>query len=126
MKNINTYRESKEVYCFMLLSNCISFEHIEDTEYILENLKYIDEVKKSLSKNLCDDIDKFINEVINPIIYDSNYFDFMNKSEYGYYAKNNHFVIKSEYAFDMLICSLLNHTITLHEKLLKTFSKHIK
>ncbi len=126
MKIINNYSESNEVYCFMLLSNCINFEHIEDREYILENLKYIEKEKKSLSKKICDDIDKFINEVINPIIYDSNYFDFMYKAEYGVFDKNNHFVIKSEQALDMLIYELYNHTINLHEKLLKIFAKHIK
>lgn len=126
MNKTRNLANSKEIRAFVLLSDCISFEHIEDNEYILKQLKHINKLKKSLSKELCDDIDNFIDKTINPIIYDLDYFDFMHKPEYGSYDENNHFVIKSEQAFDMLIYELCSHTVKLEKQLVKIFAKHIK
>lgn len=126
MKAKQFFKTSDIVYIFMLLSECIHFEHIEDTEKILQNLGYVRENIYSLPKELRTEVEKFIEEVINPIIYDMNYFDFLHKAEYGEFNSEGHFVINSERSLDMIIYEMYNHTIELHEKLLKVFSKHIK
>lgn len=131
MKNSNTRKSnisktSDIVYTFMLLSECVHFEHIEDTEKIMENLYCVRETIYSLPKELRAEVEQFIEEVINPIIYDMNYFDFLHKSEYGEFNSEGHFVINSERSLDMIIFEMYNHTIELHEKLLKVFAKYIK
>lgn len=131
MKNSNTRKSnisktSDIVYTFMLLSECVHFEHIEDAEKIMENLGYVRENIHSLPKEFRADVERFIDEVIHPIIYDLDYFDFLHKSEYGEFNSEGHFVINSERSLDMIIYEMYNHTIELHEKLLKVFAKYIK
>ena len=69
---------------------------------------------------------QFIEEVINPIIYDLDYFDFLHKPEYGEFNSEGHFVVGSERALEMVIFEMYNHTVELHKKLLKAFAKYIK
>ena len=126
MNKTKNSTNSNEIRTFVILAKCISFEHIEDEKYILKQLKRINKIKKSLSKDLCDDIDNYINKVINPIIFDLDYFDFMHKAEYGFYDENNHFVVKSEQALNMLIYELYCHTLVLKEELINTFAKHFE
>lgn len=126
IKKADFLRTSDIVYIFMLLSECVHFEHIEDAEKIMENLGCVRENMYSLPKEFRAEVEQFIEEVINPIIYDMNYFDFLHKSEYGEFNSEGHFVINSERSLDMIIFEMYNHTIELHEKLLKVFAKYIK
>ena len=126
MKTKDFLTTSNVVYIFMLLSECVHFEHIEDTEKILQNLGYARENIYSLPKEFRTEVEQFIEEVINPIIYDMNYFDFLHKAEYGEFSSEGHFVINSERSLEMIIYEMYNHTIELHEKLLKVFAKHIR
>ncbi len=126
IKKADFLSTSEIVYIFMLLSECVHFEHIEDAEKIMENLGYIRENIYSLPKEFRAEVEQFIEEVIHPIIYDLNYFDFLHKSEYGEFNSEGHFVINSERSLEMIIFEMYNHTIELHEKLLKVFAKYIK
>lgn len=126
IKKVDFLRTSDMVYIFMLLSECVHFEHIEDTEKIFENLGYVRENIHSLPKEFRAEVEQFIEEVIHPIIYDLDYFDFLHKSEYGEFNSEGHFVINSERSLEMIIFEMYNHTIELHEKLLKVFVKYIK
>ena len=125
IKNKDNLKTSNVVYIFMLLSECVHFENIEDKEKIMKNLYYVKETIHSLPKELRTEVEQFIEEAINPIIYDMNYFDFLHKAEYGEFNSEGHFVINSERSLDMMIYEMYNHTVELHEKLLKVFSKHI-
>lgn len=126
IKKADYLKTSDVVYIFMLLSECVHFEHIEDVEKIMENLYYVRENIYSLPKELRAEVEQFIEEVIEPIIYDLDYFNFLHKAEYGEFNSEGHFVINSERSLEMIIYEMYNHTIELHEKLLKVFSKHIK
>ena len=126
IKNAKSLTTSDIVYVYMLLSECIHFEHIEDAEKIMENLGYVKENIYSLPKEFRAEVEQFIEEVIHPIIYDLDYFDFLHKAEYGEFNSEGHFVINSERSLEMIIFEMYNHTIELHEKLLKVFAKYIK
>ena len=125
MKRINFNTNSKFVYIFTTLSDCISFENIENREYILKNINIVKKNMYSLPNDLRLEVERFIKDVLEPIIYNLDYFRFLRKAEYGELSENG-FVIKSDSALEYMIFDLYNHTIELQEKLLKVFAKYIK
>lgn len=113
------------VACFTFLAECISFEHIEDEEYIIDNIKCVKELYKYFSDDFCADIEEFINTTINPILEDPAYFCFLDKEEYGTRQEDGTFSINSGQAIEMMLCEMRFHILSLNEKLLKLFSKYI-
>lgn len=111
--------------CYKLLEECISFDHIEDRENICKNLREIKYYREDVSEEAYKEIEAFIEEMIKPIVYDVNYFDFLNKTEYGVYDENGHFVINSEESLDRILFEMYNHTFSLNEKLLKMMFKYM-
>ena len=113
------------VACYMLLAECISFEHIEDEEFILNNLECVEELYKYFSDDFRAEIEGFINTTILPIVDDPSYFDFLDKEEYGTRQEDGSFVLNSGQAIEMIYCEMRFHILFLNEKLLKLFSKYI-
>ena len=126
MKKLSIKLPSDITYMFMILSDCINAENIENKERILKNLEIAQENIYSLPKDLRNEVNEFITKIINPIVRDKNYFDFIYDENYGYYDSEKHFIIESERGLENAMFLLYNHTIELHEKLLKVFAKHIK
>lgn len=121
-----TQNSSLEIaQCYMLLADCISFNHIEDDQFILNNLEYAKDLYRRFADDFRSEIEEFINTTILPIVENSSYFSFLHKTEYGSYNENGNFEINSEESLDMIIAELYHHTITLNEKLLKLFAKYI-
>lgn len=120
------FLKSPEVMgCYKLLEECVSFEHIEDREFICRNLNLVKDYKKSISEEAYAEIEAFINEIIKPIVYDADYFDFLRKPEYGSYNEQGHFVINSDSSLEMIIFNMYHHTLSLNEKLLEMISKYM-
>lgn len=126
MKKTNFIITSKLAYIFTILSDCINFENIENRKYILKNINIVRKNIYSLPNDLRLDTEQFIKDVIEPIVYNLDYFCFLKKAEYGDLDPENNFVIKSDSALEYMIFDLYNHTIELQEKLLKVFAKYIK
>lgn len=108
-----------------LLKDCIIFDNIEDREFICRNLNLIKDYKNDISDEMYSDIESFINEIIEPIVYDTNYFDFMIREDFGDYNEEGHFVINSDSSLEMMIFLLYERTIELGEKLDEFASKHL-
>lgn len=113
------------VASYKLLEECIDYEHIEDEEYILGNLQIVRDYKPMLPLELQNDIEEFIETIVYPVVFDRNYFSFLNRPEFGDINEEGHFVINSEKSLEMMIFLMYEHTLELHEKLLQKFAKYI-
>jgi len=60
-----------------------------------------------------------------PIVYDTNYFDFMIREEFGDYDENGHFVINSDHSLEMMIFLLYDRTLKLDAKIDEFASKQL-
>lgn len=108
-----------------LLKECIIFDNIENREFICKNLNLIKDYKKDISAEMYSAVDDFIKETIRPIVYDTNYFDFMIREEFGEYNSEGHFVINSDCSLEMMIFLLYERTLELGEKIDEFASKHL-
>ncbi len=108
-----------------LLKECIVFDNIEDREFICKNINQIKDYKGVVSDEMYSAVESFIKDVIRPIVYDTNYFDFMIREEFGDYNEEGHFVINSEHSLEMMIFLLYERTLELGEKLDDFASKHL-
>ena len=107
------------VACVKILEDCVSFEHIEDGAYIKKQLM------QGLPEEITAELKMFVNEEINPIISDSDYFDFLQDEQYGEYDEKGRFCIKSEEAMEKMIAALYQHTLILNLKLFRKISQYI-
>lgn len=108
-----------------LLKECIDFDNIENADFIYKNLDLINSYKRALSDKICKHLDKFIEETIQPIIENEDYFSFLNREEFGSYNDEGIFEINSEHSAKMMIALLCKHTIELDEKLDEFASKYL-
>lgn len=108
-----------------LLKDCIIFDNIENREFICRNLNLIKSYKDDISEEMYSAVESFINHEIKPIVYDTNYFDFMIREEFGDYDEDGHFVINSDHSLEMMIFLLYERTLELGEKLDEFASKHL-
>ena len=108
-----------------ILEDCVSFEHIEDSAYIKKQLMLLNSSMKGLPEKIAAELKAFVNEEINPIISDLDYFDFLQDEQYGEYDEKGRFCIKSEGAMEKMIAALYQHTLILNLKLFRKISKYI-
>ena len=83
-----------------ILEDCVSFEHIEDSAYIKKQLMLLNSSMKGLPEEIAAELKAFVNEEINPIISDLDYFDFLQDEQYGEYDEKGRFCIESEEAME--------------------------
>lgn len=114
-KNANITLTIKK--CHSILKECVSFDNIEDKEFIYNKLNIIKGYQNALPNEVNSKLDKFIKETIYPIIYDADYFSFLKRAEYGSYNENGHFEINSEHSLEMMIFLLYEHTLKLGNKI---------
>lgn len=108
-----------------LLKECIDFDNIENADFIYKNLDLINSYKRVLSDKMCKQLDKFIEETIQPIIENEDYFSFLNREEFGSYNDEGTFVLNSEHSAKMMIALFFEHIIELDKKLDEFASKHL-
>ncbi|MDD6571479.1 MAG: hypothetical protein PUF12_03715 [Thermoflexaceae bacterium] len=124
-KNITDDGAKAIVEIHRLLKDCIIFENIEDRALICKNINLIKDYKKDVPEEMYSAIETFINDEIKPIVYDTNYFDFMIHEDFGEYNDEGHFVINSDRSLEMMIFLLYERTLELGEKLDEFASKHL-
>lgn len=108
-----------------ILEDCVSFEHIEDSAYIKKQLMLLNSSMKGLPEEIAAELKAFVNEEINPIISDLDYFDFLQDEQYGEYDEKGRFCVESEEAMEKMIAALYQHTLILNLKLFRKISKYI-
>jgi len=129
MKKEFTTKEAtvnKVVKCYEALKECISFDNIENTDFIHKKLNLIERICKGLPNEITIPMKKYIHKEIHPIIYDVDYFDFLRREEFGEVDEEGHFVINSESSLEMMIFLMYEHTLELNERLNDFMLKHLK
>ena len=63
-------------------------------------------------------ITEYASGIIRPMIYDADYWAFIEKDEqYGSCDENNHFIVDSDRSLECIIFRKYHHICDLHEKL---------
>lgn len=88
--------------CYNLLKECIDVDNIENKIFIKNNLNRIKKYRTKLSNYMYSNITLFINVVINPILEDDNYFDFLQINEFGHINAKGAFEINSMHSFELM------------------------
>lgn len=123
---INNKQLADIMACYKLLEECIDFEHIENREFICKNLNMVMDYQYKIPKKVHSDIWKFIEKEIKPIIFDTDYFQFLHREEYGNVDERGHIVINSEASLESIIFLMYEHSLELNRKLLNVFAKYVK
>lgn len=110
--------------CFNILHSCVCSDYIEDKNHILEKLDEFLEVKDCIPKELYKEATNYIEKNINPILYDKDYWEFTEKSEYGEFNKEGVFVVNSEKSMYEICYLFLENSEKLIQELLYIFSKY--
>ena len=117
---------NKMVRCYEALKECISFDNIENTDFIHKKLHRIECICKGLPNEITAPMKEYIGKEIHPINYDVDYFDFLRREEFGEVDEEGHFVINSEQSLEMMILLMYEHTLELNENLNEFMLKHLK
>lgn len=113
MKN----NKDAEYSVYLLLKDCLEYTHIRDKEFICRNISMLYDYKHELSSDVYSKIEAFVDDVIKPILFDFNYFDFLIKDEFGSYNNEGHFIINSNCSLEMMMFMLNAHSYELIKKL---------
>ena len=126
--------ETKSRISTINLSSCDGFSWMETFSflscvlsilYIQSNLNLIKDYKGLITDEMYSAIENFIDSAIRPIVYDTNYFDFIKRDEYGEYDENGHFIINSDRSLEMMIFLLYERTLELREQLDEFASEYL-
>lgn len=108
--------------CYNLLKECIDVDNIENEIFIKNNLNEIKKYRTKLSNDMYNNITFFINVVINPILEDDDYFDFLRINEFGHINAKGIFEINSMHSFELMYYFMYEYTTRL-KKELDTFAE---
>lgn len=111
--------------CHKIFDECVSFDNIENSEFICGKLHMVKESIYELPKEMQLNINCFIDEILSPIIYDKDYFSFLKRKEFGSYNDEHHFEINSEESLEMMIYLLYEHTFKL-KKIINDFMTNLQ
>lgn len=108
--------ETMIIECHIEMSEAI--KGYEDRAFQSNKLFDIRQYRSQLPEDMYKKIDEFVNENIRPMIYDADYWSFIEKDEQnGSYDKNNHFIIDSDRSLENIIFRKYYHVHDLLEKL---------
>lgn len=108
--------ETMLIECHILMDEAI--KGYEDRLLQSEKLFEIRQYRNKLPKDMYEKIDKFVNENIYPMLYDAEYWSFIERDErYGSYDDKNHFIIDSDSSLKCIIFSKYHHAYDLCVKL---------
>ena len=90
----------------------------EDKAFQSNKLFDIRQYRNKLPEDTYKKIESFVNENIRPMVYDSDYWAFIEKDEqYGSYDEKNHFIVDSDSSLECIIFRKYHHVIDLLQKL---------
>lgn len=113
MKKCND--EVARIECHILMSEAI--RGFGDKELQCAKLFQIREYKNKLSEDVYSKIEKFVDEVIHPLVFDVDYFSWLKDSQYGAYNKDGHYIVDSHRSLEMILMKKYFHIQELLEKL---------
>lgn len=107
--------------CYSLIKDAI--HNYNNVEIVSVKVFQIKEYKNKLPKDMYIKIEQFIGDVIDPLIYDIDYFSFLKKEQYGSYNENGHFIVNSDSSLEMILFNKYFHIQELLEKLNEFFKE---
>lgn len=108
--------ETMLIECHILMDEAI--KGYEDRLLQSEKLFDIRQYRNKLPKDMYRKIDEFVNENICPMVYDAEYWSFIERDErYGSYDDRNHFIVDNDSSLKCIIFSKYHHAYDLCVKL---------
>lgn len=100
---INSSTETMLIELHILMSEAI--KGYEDRAYMSNKLAEIEQYRNKLPASIYTRIEEFVEENIRPLIYDADYWSYIEKDEqYGSYSEeDNHFIIDSNNSLESII-----------------------
>ena len=122
---MNSKYEIMLIECHILLSEAI--KGYEDRAFMSNKLFEVRQYSNKLPSKIYEKINTFIENNISPMIYDVDYWAFLERNEDdGNYDSNNHFILKSDSAIENIIFRKYNHVNNLLEELNDFMSKEFQ
>lgn len=113
---MNKEIETKLIECHILMVEAI--KGYEDRALQNNKLFELRQYSNQLPDEINNKIIEYANNIIRPMIYDADYWSFIERDEtYGSYDKNNHFIVDSDRSLECIIFRKYHHILDLHEKL---------
>lgn len=113
---MNKEIKTKLIECRILMSQTI--RGYEDKAFQSNKLFDIRQYRNKLPEDTYKKIESFVNENIRPMVYDSDYWAFIEKDEqYGSFDEKNHFIVDSDSSLECIIFRKYHHVIELLQKL---------
>lgn len=108
--------ETKLIECHILMIEAL--KGYEDRAYQINKMFELRQYSNQLPDEMNQKITEYANNTIRPMIYDADYWSFIEKDEqYGSYNEDNHFVVDSDRSLECIIFRKYHHICDLHEKL---------
>lgn len=117
MNELSNFTKQCIFDCYCLMKDCVSFEHIEDFEFVNSSFESINRFKIALPSEIYAKIDEFVTQTLHPIIDDPNFFSSTIAPEFGEKNAAGVFVINSEDSCNNIIEAFLKITIDLEHRL---------
>lgn len=113
---MNEELETRIMECHILM--CDALKAYEDRALQGNILFCLHQYCKALPEDASRKIDEFVNENIQPMIYDMDYWYFIeNDEKYGSYDENYHFIIKNNRSLDNITMRKYYHIYDLLQML---------
>ncbi len=113
---MNKETETMLIECHILMSEAL--KGYEDRAYMSNKLNEIVQYRNKLSEDIYKKIKEFADANIRPMVYDVDYWSFVEKDESsGSYDDNHHFIIDSDRSLENIIFKKYNYVHKLLVKL---------
>ena len=108
--------ETKLIECHILMIEAL--KGYEDRAFQSNKLFELRQYSNQLPDEMNKKITEYASGIIRPMIYDADYWAFIEKDEqYGSCDENNHFIVDSDRSLECIIFRKYHHICDLHEKL---------
>ena len=119
---MNKEVETKLIECYILMSEAL--KGYKDRAFQSNKLFEIRQYSNQLPDEMNKKISEYANQTIRPMVYDVDYWSFIEKDEqYGSYDADNHFIVDSDRSLECIIFRKYHHIHDLLEKLSMFMSK---
>ena len=113
---MNKKIETKLIECHILMSEAVKAyeDRAVQSNKLYELKQYSDQLPDEMNKKITE----YVDTNIRPMIYDVDYWSFIEKDEqYGSYDDNNHFIVNSNSSLESIIFKKYHYVYDLLQKL---------
>ena len=105
---MNEEIETKLIECHILMVEAL--KGYEDRAFQSNKLFELRQYSNQLPDEMNKKITEYANDTIRPMVYDADYWSFIEKDEqYGSYDESNHFIVDSDHSLECIIFRKYHH-----------------